>query len=108
DGSYTLNDIEPGTYDLTAKASNSLRAKQSDVTVVAEEQTPDIDFSLLGGDANGDNSVGTGDMLILKAAWFSNPESPNWDERADFNGDGSIGTGDMLIMHSNWLTSGEE
>jgi hypothetical protein len=108
DGTYTLNNIEPGTYDLTAKAPNYLRAKQTNITATSGEVTPNINFNLLGGDANNDNSVGTGDMLILRNAWLSSEEDPNWDERADFNGDGSIGTGDMVIMRDNWLKSGEE
>ena len=108
DGSYILSDVKPGNYDLTAKASNFLRAKQTNITVTSGEVTSNINFGLLGGDANGDNSVGTADMLILKAAWLSTQGDPNWDLRADFNGDASIGTTDMLIMQGNWLKSGTE
>lgn len=108
DGSYTLTDIYPGTYDLTAKTPTCLRSKQSSVAVTSGQETSNINFDLLGGDANGDNSVGTSDMLILKYAWLSNIGQPNWDPRADFNGDGSVGTADMLIMKSNWLKSGAQ
>ena len=90
------------------RPSNSLRAKETNISVLEGQETSNIDFYLLGGDANGDNSVAIGDMLILHAAWLSNEGDANWDERADFNGDGSIAIGDMLIMQSNWLTSGEE
>ena|GEM_PF-1812885 len=108
DGGYTLNDIRAGTYDLTAKASSFLRARQANITITSGQVTSDINFTLLGGDANADNSIGTADMLILKAAWLSNEGDPNWDSRADFNGDASIGTTDMLIMQGNWLKSGAE
>lgn len=108
DGSYSLADIDPGTYDLTAKASNCLRGKQASVTVTGGQETSNINFNLLGGDANNDNSVGTSDMLILKYAWLSSIGQPNWDQRADFNGDGSVGTADMLTMKSNWLKGGAQ
>lgn len=105
---FTLIEVPAGTYDLTAKGSNFLRAKQTNIAVFAGEETGGINFNLKGGDANNDNSVGTGDMLILKAAWLSKEGDNNWDERADFNSDGSIGTGDMLILKDNWLQTGEE
>ena len=108
DGSYALADIDPGTYDLTAKAPNCLRGKQASITVTGGQETSNINFDLLGGDANNDNSVGTGDMLILKSAWLTSIGQPKWDTRADFNGDGSIGTADMLIMKSNWLKNGSQ
>lgn len=108
DGTYTLTDIYPGTYDLTAKTPTCLKEKQPSVTVTSGQTTANINFSLLGGDANNDNSVGTGDMIILKNAWLSSIGQPNWDQRVDFNGDGSIGTADMLIMKSNWLKSGAQ
>lgn len=108
DGSYALADIDPGTYDITAKAPNCLRAKQASITVTSGQETANVNFDLLGGDANDDNSVGTGDMLLLKYAWLSSVGQPNWDQRADFNGDSSVGTADMLIMKSNWLKSGAQ
>ncbi len=107
-GNYILGNIEPGSYDLAAKSPNCLRQVQMGIDVYAGGETANINFNLLGGDGNDDNSVGTGDMLILKSAWLSNQGDENWDERADFNGDGSIGTGDMIIMKNNWLVSGEE
>jgi hypothetical protein len=108
DGNYTLGNIEPGLYDLAAKSSNCLRRVQVGIDVYAGVEVQNINFNLLGGDANNDNSVGTGDMLILQSAWLSNEGDENWDERADFNGDGSIGTGDMLIMKNNWLVTGDD
>lgn len=108
DGSYILTDIPAGIYNLSAKASNFLRQNKVLIEVTEGQNASNVDFNLLGGDANGDNSIATGDMLILQAAWLSNPESPNWDERADFNGDGSIGTGDLIILSNNWLKNGFE
>ena len=107
DGKYIFWHIDPGTYDLTAKASNSLREKVAGVAVTVGQETPDIDFSLLGGDANGDNSIGTSDMLILRSAWLTHPGDAAWDKRADFNNDGSIGTSDMIILKNNWLKHGD-
>lgn len=108
DGSYTLTGIPAGIYNLSAKASFSLRKNYVLMQVTNGQTTSNIDFSLRGGDANDDNSVATGDMVIVSNAWLSHPGSPNWDPRADFNGDNSIGTGDMVILQSNWLKNGFE
>ena len=106
DGTYSLTDMPRGTYDLTAKGANTLRAKAANILVDTAKNTAIATLSLRGGDANNDNSVGTGDMVILRGAWLSSQGQPRWDARADFNADRSIGTSDMLIMQSNWLRSG--
>ncbi|MCK5306449.1 MAG: SBBP repeat-containing protein, partial [Candidatus Omnitrophica bacterium] len=108
DGSYTLITVPAGTYDLTAKSSNTLRAKNENIIVVDDETTIDIDFALLGGDANDDNSVGLSDRFILMKSWNTNIGDVDWDERADFNNDNSIGLSDRFIFRSNWNTSGVE
>jgi hypothetical protein len=102
DGGYTLTDIQPGTYDLTAKSLNTLRAKQPNITVTSGQTLSNINFSLLGGDANDDNRVDYKDRNILKKAFGSMPGSLNWDTRADFNADSRIDYKDSNIQKKNY------
>lgn len=108
DGSYLLTGIEPGTYDLTAKGMNSLRAKQPNITVAASQQTSGINFSLLGGDADNNNVVSLVDFAILRAANGTRPGDPKWDPRADFNGNNQIDLTDFAILRSNSGKSGAQ
>lgn len=108
DGTYTISDIEIGTYDLTAKNAIFLRAKQANITVTAGQTISNINFNLLGGDANNDNSVAITDKAILASAWNTKSGDPKYDARADFNGDGSISIGDKAILASNWLKRGAD
>lgn len=48
-------------------------------------------------DLDNDGSVGTTDLLILLAAWGTNPGGP-----PDFDGDGIVGTNDLLTLLANW------
>ncbi len=49
------------------------------------------------GDLDGDDSVGTADLLALLSAWGTDPGGP-----PDFNGDGNVGTSDLLVLLANW------
>lgn len=64
-------------------------------------------FSLLNGDCNGDNYIGTDDYLILNAAFDTSVGDAGFDPRADLNGDGYVGTDDYLILNENFDKSGD-
>ncbi|MEO0586895.1 MAG: dockerin type I domain-containing protein [Planctomycetota bacterium] len=53
----------------------------------------------ISGDANLDETVGTGDLAVL-AANFNGSDS-TW-ATADFNGDGAVDTGDLAILAGNF------
>ncbi|NOX97538.1 MAG: hypothetical protein GXO98_05695 [Nitrospirae bacterium] len=101
-GTYALSGLPEGTYDVTIKKSNTLREIQTNVSVVQGNNTPNVDYSLRGGDANADNSVGIGDMYLLRNNWGSG------NGAADFNGDGIVGVGDMYILRDNWGETGAD
>ncbi len=102
DGSYSLANIPAGTYDLTAKSSNTLKAKNSSISVIDGQTTANIDFNLLGGDATNDNYVDYKDRTILIKAFGTIPGDPAWDERADFNKDGTVDYKDRNILRKNF------
>lgn len=54
-------------------------------------------------DIDNDGFIGPGDMSFLSSAWFSDPESANWDPRCDVDGDGFVGPGDRSFLSANWF-----
>jgi hypothetical protein len=48
-------------------------------------------------DMDADGSVGVTDLLLLLAAWGTDPVGP-----PDFDGDGTVGMSDFLILLANW------
>ena len=48
-------------------------------------------------DIDDDGNVGASDLLVLLAAWGSNPGGP-----PDFDGDGNVGASDLLALLVNW------
>jgi hypothetical protein len=81
-------------------------ASSQTVTVTTSGVTG-LSYTLLNGDANPDNVVGTGDFNVIRAAWGALPSDPNWNEAADLNGDGVVGTADFNILRSNWGVLGD-
>ncbi len=58
---------------------------------------PDCTPSSQPCDLDGDQVIGVTDMLILLAAWNSNPGGP-----PDYDGDGTVAISDFLYLLSNW------
>ena len=107
-GNFNLINVAPGTYDLTAKGSNFLRAKQTNIAVSTGQVTPNINFSLLGGDADNNNVVSMMDLAILQAAYGTKPGDAKWNARADFNGNNQIDMTDLSILRANYGKSGAQ
>jgi hypothetical protein len=55
------------------------------------------------GDADGDNSVGTSDLLVLLGNWGMTVSGGAAD--GDFDFDNSVGTSDLLVLLGNWGTT---
>lgn len=54
------------------------------------------------GDANGDFRVDVIDLSTLGIAWWSNPNSPNWNPACDFNQDNRVDVSDLAILGRYW------
>lgn len=55
------------------------------------------------GDFNSSGNVDMSDMTIFSAAWLSNTEDINWDQRCDLYIDGIIDLRDFAVVSRNWL-----
>jgi hypothetical protein len=58
---------------------------------------------LCPGDADGDNSVGTADLLVLLANWGQ--ATGSGAAGGDFDESGTVGTADLLILLAQWGTT---
>ena len=89
--------LDPGEYELQALA---LSADGIDITeplfVADSDLNIQVEVSVLG-DLDGDEVVGTADLLTLLAAWGPCEDCPE-----DLDGDGAVGTSDLLALLANW------
>lgn len=58
DGSYTIDDVEDGIYDVTASANGYEDATVADVEVIGGETTENVDFALTPTDNDGGGEIG--------------------------------------------------
>ena len=106
DGSFLLNNIPNGAYQVAIKGVKWL---QKVVAVdVTNGSASGVNVTLTGGDANNDNSVDTTDFGILVGAYNSDitVSGSGYDVRADFNDDGSVDATDFGILVSSYNQTG--
>lgn len=106
-GKYSVAmSLGPGTYDISIKAPNWLRGRICGVPL-GETGATGLDISLVNGDCNGDNYIGTDDYILFSIAYGTVLGDIAYDYRADLNGDGTVGTDDYLILSSHFDESGD-
>lgn len=66
-----------------------------------------ITVTLINGDADGDNEIGSSDLSIVSTGFLSTTGDLNYVANADFDGDGEIGSSDLSILSANFLASGD-
>ena len=104
---FTFNTSQPaGSYKLRIKGVNRFLARSQPLTLTAAGATG-LAYSLINGDANGDNLVGVADFNLLRSAWGGIAPSAPYLEATDFNGDGIIGVTDFNIMRASWGLIGD-
>jgi|GEM_PF-6811117 len=67
----------------------------------------DLGVTLVNGDCNQDNYIGTDDYLILNDSFDLDEDDPQFDPRADLDMDDYVGTDDYLIISRNFDRSGD-
>ncbi len=104
ESTISLEGIAPETYTVSAKAPLHLSRKVDNVVLVAGANVLDfvtLDKPLLGGDLDGDDAVGLGDITMLIIEYDGN--SPT----ADINFDGVVGLADIATLIINYDKCGE-
>jgi len=104
DGTFGVKTSRRGTVTVGIKGAHWLRA-----TAVAQITnsggTMDM-ISMLNGDCDGNNDVGTDDYLIINGSFDLSLGDAGYDFRGDLNGDDYVGTDDYLILNKNFDKSG--
>jgi len=106
-GDYSLW-VEPGTYEVSFKASHWLRTNLSGVTLGLAGEVTGQDVTLLNGDIDGDNEVTLFDFGALVAAFGSVPGDSHWNPDADLDGDLEVTLFDFGVLVRNFGAIGEE
>ncbi len=106
-GNYTLNDVEPGEYDIAFKASHWLRAVVKGIQVT-DADVPGVDVLLVNGDIDGDNEVTLFDFGELVAAFGTQPGDSGWNPNADLDGDEEVTLFDFGVLVRHFGEVGEE
>ncbi len=104
-GAFSLNDVPVGDYDVAIKGAAYL---QKVVRINATSGfVTNVQVTLLGGDANNDNSVDNLDLGILALSYGLGSGQAGYDARADLNGDGQADNLDLGILANNYGLSGD-
>jgi hypothetical protein len=104
---YSLTGLPPGSYAISIKPLKRFLLARIDNIIIVNEDISNIDFTLINGDANGDNIIDAADETLLQNSWLTSSASPNWNEDVDFNGDGVINFIDYTIYNNGFNTSGD-
>lgn len=105
-GRFTIPNLIEGIYDIVVKGTSTLSRRFNDFGIV-EGANSLSDVVLVVGDADGDNSVSTGDFLLLSAAFGAFQDDPNYDETADFDASGEVNLLDYSLFANNYGMTGE-
>ena len=96
-GNYSASAVPVGTYDVALKLHNWLRQVLEDV-VITDPTTSGVNFTVVNGDANGDNSV---DLIDLN--WIMVNFGQLGQVMGNLNWDGQV---DILDMNINMVNFG--
>lgn len=107
DGSFAVNGLPAGTYELKAGMGGYLNHAVDGIEVV-DEETVELGNSiiLLAGDFSLDNIVDIDDLLMLRDAYGATDESVYWNPVMDVNMNGSIDLIDMVYLTRNYSKTG--
>lgn len=103
-GSFQFNTSLFGPYDVVLEGPSFLRKVVPGVNFTAFTT---VSTSMINGDMNGDNVIGTADFTVLRLAFGTTPSDPAWNPLADLNGDGVVGTADFNILRTNFGLIGD-
>lgn len=120
-GTFKLNGITPGEYDIAAKSyiqerfrryyefSHWLRAVAYNVSVPPNGTgSVLVDLVLFNADADNDNEVTLQDLSLLLSAFGTVRGDSGWKQVADFDGDEEISLFDFNILVRNFGLVGEQ
>lgn len=105
--SFTLGQsIKSDQIQIRVKGPTFLAKRTSNLN--SATQTSAIAFTLLNGDVDNDNYVGTDDYLLMSSAFDTSTGDLGFLLGADLDKDGFVGTDDYLILSANFDNGGDQ
>jgi hypothetical protein len=106
DGRFTVGNLTPGDYRVTAGHSSYLFSEDDSVACQSGQTTMMPETTLLAGDANDDRVIDLLDLVIIGAAYRTCSGEPAFDRRADINATGCVDLLDLVLAAINFRRSG--
>lgn len=101
DGSFRIEGVPTGMYDLDAEMAGYLRHHASDVEARPGQAVTLPDIQLLSGDVNDDDIVNLFDLVAVSSRYGT--RGPAYAE--DVNADGEVNLFDLVLVGANYGTS---
>jgi hypothetical protein len=105
DGYLALNGIQPGTYDVRVKGSNTLQIFLPEQTMPSQSGVIELEPLLLG-DVDDNNYITAADFSVLAANYNQCTNLSNINPNADLNADGCISAVDFSMLIGNYMKVG--
>jgi photosystem II stability/assembly factor-like uncharacterized protein len=104
-GEFSIADLPAQAMDVSIKPLRYLRRTvRFDLT---NDDVTTATFSLINGDADGDNRITTTDFTIVNRAFGKSVGQTGYEVRADLNGDGVVNAADIAIVQANQRQRGD-
>ncbi len=106
DGSYSVDGVEPGTWDIIVKVDGALANGFSSVEIATGANVLELGTVVLG-DINNDNVVNILDVSLLNGSFGAGDGDPNYNALADMNCDGGVNIVDVSFVNAGFGQSGD-
>jgi len=105
-GTFTITNLTPGTYDIGIKNWTCLSELNTSVTLTNNSTTV-VDFGTTReGDSNDSDAVTIIDFSLLAGAFGSTPAAGNWNPNCDFDRNGAVVILDFSLLAGNFGKAG--
>ncbi len=105
-GTYSLEDILPGEYDIYLKVDGNLQFLEPNINLIPGVNQLFSDTPVVG-DLNGDNGINIVDISVVNAAFGSVDGNENYNPLADMNCDGGVNIIDISILNAGFGMIGD-
>lgn len=106
DGTYQIENLIPGNYDIFIKVDGNLQYLESNVELVAGVNQLISDTPIIG-DVNGDNGINIIDISVMNGAFGSNIGDDNYNPLTDMNCDGGVNIVDVSVLNAGFGLVGD-
>lgn len=101
DGTYTIEDIQTGTFDIIVKIQGHLAKGFEDVEIVAGANTH-AGGAIRNGNVNNDNAINIFDLSVINMSFNKAEGQSGFNPLADLNCDGSVNIFDISILNASF------